>query len=242
MTEKELTYQFLKTLQERLSREAPPPKDIKAMVDATWGKPDGLKTEREKLESKENIPFYYLAAPQIFTLGMTTAGLTREEMRKAFRCVYYAKYPELSAANAFRKSGHPFSKKWGLPSTQIMASWQKTATSNTPKNQAWPEAALGYPFPFRIVFEAKYFDGNSTTAAENELVSAIYETVFYRGLPQSGEWGYEFGCLLAYDVSPQGHFLAAWNSVANKRLFWDDAHIFVLVVRSSEVAPPAPIP
>jgi hypothetical protein len=189
--EKAAAYQFLRGLQKLINCEAPPAVDIKTFVETTWRKPKELKAEREKLESKENIAFYTFAAPQIFSLGKAMANLTDNEMRQAFRCVYFAKYPELSAANCFRRSGHPFSKKWGLPSDEVMKAWQKTGRSNTPGNQAWPEAALGRPFPFNVLFEAKYFEGNNRVAAENELVSAVYETVFYRGLPATNDWGYE---------------------------------------------------
>jgi hypothetical protein len=234
MTEKAAAYRFLKTLHERLNEASPHPDLIKSKVEATWKKPKHEKTEREKLESKENIPFYNFAAPQIFELGKSTANLTEDEMRRAFRCVYYGKFPELSASNVFRKSGHPFSKKWGLSPNKIMEAWRKPPTSNTPANQAWPEAALSRPFPFKILFEAKYFEGDSAESAQNELVSAIYEAVFYRGLPPSDEWGYEFACLLAYDVSTGAHLKTAWESITSKRLFWDDANVFVMIVRSNK--------
>lgn len=232
MTEKASAYGFLKTLHGRLNEDAPRPDLVKSMVDAIWKKPKTEKTEREKLESKENVAFYNFAARRIFELGKSTANLTDDEMRQAFRCVYFAKFPELSATNPFRKNGHPFSKKWGLSPNKIMEAWQKTSISATPANQAWPEAALASPFPLKIVFEAKYFEKNSAVAAQNELVNAIYETFFYRGLPPSDNWDYDFGCLLAYDVSPRGYFKEAWESISCKRTFWEDAHVFVMVVRN----------
>jgi hypothetical protein len=233
MTDKAAAYRFLKTLHERLNEGAPQPDLIKSQVDAIWKKPKHEKTEREKLESKENIPLYYFALPQIFELGKSTTNLTEDQMKQAFRCVYFGKYPELSGSNPFRKSGHPFSKKWGLSPDEIMEAWRKPLT-NMPANQAWPEAALSTPFPFKILFEAKYFEGDSAVSAENELVCAIYETVFYRGLPASGKWGYDFGCLLAYDVSTGAHLKAAWESITSKRLFWEDANVFVMIVRSNK--------
>ncbi|MET3364249.1 hypothetical protein [Bradyrhizobium ottawaense] len=230
---KQAAYDFLKQLENRLHDAAPPPMDLKSMVDAVWRKPKHLKTEREKIESKENIPFFSFAIPQIFELGKAQASLSDTEMRKALRCVYYRKFPEFSASNVFRKSGYPFSKKWGLSTEEVMRSWQKPQ-SGTPANQAWPEAGLATPFPWGILFEAKYFEGENLRAAEASLVSGVYETAFYRGLPDDADWSYDFGCLLAYDVSEDGYLKQAWEAVADKKLFWEHGHLFVMIVRSSQ--------
>jgi hypothetical protein len=233
-TAKEAAYNFLKQLEKRLNGAVRPPMELKAVVDAIWQKPTHLKTEREKIESKENIPFFSLAIPQIFELAKTEAALTDAEMRKALRCVYCGKFSEFSDSNVFRKSGYPFSKKWGLSTSEVMRSWQKPQSSTVPANQAWPEAGLVAPFPWRIVFEAKYFEEESLSAAERSLVSGVYETAFYRGLPADDDWSYDFGCLLAYDVSEKGHLKQAWESVVDKRLFWEHGHFFVMIVRSPQ--------
>jgi hypothetical protein len=115
-----------------------------------------------------------------------------------------------------------------------MQSWRKARASSVPANQAWPEAGLVPPFPWRILFEAKYFEENNLSAAEGSLVSGVYETAFYRGLPSDGDWGYDFGCLLGYDVSEDGFLKQAWESVTDKRLFWDHGHVFVMIIRSSQ--------
>jgi hypothetical protein len=227
--DKEAAYNFLKQLEKALNGAAQPPIELKAVVDAIWQKPKHLKTEREKIESKENIPFYHLAIPQIFELAKTEAALTDAEMRKALRCVYYEKFPEFSASNVFKKSGYPFTKKWGLSPNEVMRSWQKPQSS-VPANQAWPEAGLVAPFPWGILFEAKYFEKESLSAAESSLVSGAYETAFYRGLPPDDDWSYDFGCLLAYDVSEKGYLKQAWDSVVDKRLFWEYGHLFVMIV------------
>ena len=231
---KEAAYNFLKQLEKRLNSSVPPRMELKSMVDAIWQKPKHLKTEREKIESKENVPFFSLAIPQIFELGKKEAALTDAEMRKALRCVYFGKFPEFSSSNVFRKSGYPFPKKWGLSANEVMRSWQKPQSSTVPANQAWPEAGLVAPFPWRILFEAKFFEEDSVSAAENALVTGVYETAFYRGLPTDGDWSYDFGCLLAYDVSENGYLKQAWDSVVDKRLFWEHGHLFVMIVRSPQ--------
>lgn len=232
-TTKQAAYDFLKQLEKRLQEAVPPPMELKGEVDAVWQKPKHLKTEREKIESKENLPFFSLAIPQIFEFGKAQAGLTDAEMRKALRCVYYRKFPEFSASNVFRKNGYPFSKKWGVSTSEVMQSWQKPRSSNIPANQAWPEAGLVTPFPWCILIEAKYFEEDSLSAAESSLVHGVYETAFYRGLPADGDWSYDFGCLIAYDVSDKGHLKQAWDSVVDKTVFWEHGHVFVMIVRSS---------
>ena len=59
-TAKEAAYKFLKKLEQRLNGAVPPTTELTSMVDAIWKKPPDLKTEREKIESKENVPFFYL--------------------------------------------------------------------------------------------------------------------------------------------------------------------------------------
>lgn len=233
MSNKASAYRFLKTLQDRLNESAVTPEEIRSRVDAVWSKPTSNKTEKEKLESKENIPFYDYVLPEIFALGQSTASLSESEMRRALRCVYFAKFPEFSAANVFRKSGYPFSKKFGATTDSIMKAWQKPAT-RIPANQAWPEAGLAQPFPFKILFEAKYFESGNEVSAETQFVAAVYETAFYRGLPADDDWSYDYGCLVAYDVSQNGHFSAAWESVSSKRLFWEDANLFIMIVRGGK--------
>jgi hypothetical protein len=237
--EKKGAYRFLKSLQEGLNESSPPPDTLRSWVDETWKKPSSAKTSREKLESKENIPFYEFAIPKVFELGKATTKLTDQEMRRSLRCVYYSKFPEFSDSNVMRKAGHPFSKGWCLFDgssenfERIYEAWRKPRTGVS-LNQAWPEAGLSSPFPFRILFEAKYFELDSTSQAQKELIKAIYQTAYYRGLPPSSGWDYAIGCLIAYDVSPNADLKRAWEDVSSKHLFWEDANIFVMIVRAPE--------
>jgi len=209
--EKASAYEFLNVLRDSLNENLPPPDTLKSEFDAIWMNPN--KAEREKLESKENIAFYKIAAPRIFETAKEAANLTEAEARAAFRCVYFNKFPELSNANVRRRPGHPFPKKLGVPPEKIYESWLKPYSDTFPANQAWPEAGLCAPFPHKIVFEAKYFDKGGCAAAQSQLVTAIYETVYYRGLPACNGWAYDFGCLVAFDVSPAGDLKAAWDAL-----------------------------
>jgi hypothetical protein len=125
---------------------------------------------------------------------------------------------------------------------EIFQSWTKVPSS-LPLNQAYPDFCLRPPFPFKIVFDAKYFLQNSRSAANKALVEGAYEVMFYRGLPfanarnaQEPSWDYEYGCLLAYDASDDGVLESAWDSVRCKDTFWDGGNIFVMIVRGTKQA------
>ena len=77
---------------------------------------------------------------------------------------------------------------------------------------------------FRTIFEGKYFAGSNLNWPK-KIVSGVWEAVHYRVLP----WDYDYSCLLAYDASPGAYLKEAWASVIAKRLFWEDANIFVMV-------------
>jgi hypothetical protein len=72
-----------------------------------------------------------------------------------------------------------------------------------------------------------------------ELVSSIYQTVFYRGLPydfsrQNGPaWDYEFACMLAGDVSEERSLQRAWEALPRKVKtgFWEGANVYVMILR-----------
>jgi hypothetical protein len=82
---KQAAYEFLKDLEVRLQKTVPPLDELRSLVQTIWQKPKHLKTEREKIESKENVPFFSLAVPHIFELGKEKAALDDIEMREAFR-------------------------------------------------------------------------------------------------------------------------------------------------------------
>ena len=73
----------------------------------------------------------------------------------------------------------------------------------------------------------------SSSGRRLERRGRVCETVFYRRLPACDGWAYDFGCLVAYDVSSRAYLRAAWESVASKPLFWDHANVFVMIVTRS---------
>jgi hypothetical protein len=115
-----------------------------------------------------------------------------------------------------------------------MAQWTREQGSTLV--QACPDFAFREPFPFKIVFEGKYFESGATVRAQTELVVNIYQAFFYRGLPyipprkSSPSWDYDFACLLASDASDNGSLKRAWDVLRNevKRGFWDGANVYVI--------------
>jgi hypothetical protein len=99
--------------------------------------------------------------------------------------------------------------------------------------------ALRPPCPHKIVFEGKLFRARGIPAAEKALVTGIYEVFFYRGLPPIEEsekhpaWDYDYGCLLAYDATPEGTLKDAWESLSSavKDACWDGASVYVMILR-----------
>jgi hypothetical protein len=187
-------------------------------------KPEQERTPQEKLACNENLALY-LALPHICEHMASASGFVRSA-KDCLKCEYYSKFPEISSGNSFRRQGFPFGKSPSKSSSEIFAQWRRPYKS-PPLNQAYPDLCLCQPFPFTTIFEAKYFNKESNSAAEEAIVSGVREVAYYRGLP----WDYDYGCLLAYDSSSGSYLKNAWSSVGAKRLFWEDANIFVMVVR-----------
>ena len=106
---------------------------------------------------------------------------------------------------------------------------------------SYPDMALREPFPFKTVFECKYFRQGDLQAGMTALVEGVYQAFFYLGLPRHPEtakrpaWEYDFACLLALDVSEKGGLKKAWERVSEtvKAGIWDGANICVMILRGS---------
>jgi hypothetical protein len=231
---KDEAYIFLRGLEFFLNKTLPEPAAMRAHMRhlaASEGNPSKIR---------ENL-FLYDVLPHVSSYIQETAGISPAEVRKTILCEYHAKVPKLSSGNSFRKVGHPFSKNRSLPSDAIVDKWLKPGP--LPINQAYPDFALCPPFPYKIVFDAKYFDGPGAAAAKKQLVEGAYEVMFYRGLPSTKPrkqsevgWDYEFGCLLAFDASENGELVALWDAVKTKEAFWEGANTFIMIVRGTNSA------
>jgi hypothetical protein len=153
---------------------------------------------------------------------------------------YTALRRNICSDSPVRKQRHPFAKIMGANPTAIMQQWM--GGRDNALTQSCPDFATRDPFPFKIVFEGKYFKNGGPSMATRELVSSIYQAFFYRGLPYDGSrqngpaWNYEFACMLAGDVSAEGNLQLAWDAIprAVKKGFWEGANIYVMIVRGSQ--------
>lgn len=234
---KRQAFEFLKSLQACLSERLPQPAVISDEINQRWNKPALEKETQEQLACKENIFLYHFALPEIANHMQSHCGLNPTQVREALRGEYFQKFPNLLSSNSVRRQGHPFGKALGKSPKDIMSIW-KSGGKAGPLNQAYPDLCFSAPLPFTIVCDAKFFEKPSVSAAEKALVEGVYEAAFYRGLvgiPARDEsepaWGYDFGCLLAYDASPGAYLHQAWHSIGSRHLFWEDANVFVMIVR-----------
>lgn len=232
MESKADAFAFLAGLEGRLKANLPPPAEMRASVDAIWNKPAHAKTPQERLACRENVFLYHFALPEIFEHVRSAVDFDVGAAVRSLGCEYYQKFPQYAGSNGLRRAGYPFAKKMGLASRTVMTTW-KRARRTFPLNQTFPDLALFEPFPFRIVFDGKFFDQDSLPAGESALVEGVYEVAHYRGLPRERGCSYDFGCLLAYDASDDGYMEHAWQTVAQKSLFWEDANVFVAIIRGN---------
>ena len=237
MDPKRQAYEYLLDLQAKLNSSLPGPAAIIERIAQILGEWKALP--KAPMKFSENAFLYGCALPLIFEHMATLPGIGADEARRSVLCEYYACVPNFASANGFRRLGYPFKKQVGATASQVIEMWRKPIGS-PPANQAFPDLAFRKPFPHKIVFDAKYFAASSIGAAEKALVDGIYEAAFYRGLPftpsgqpGSADWDYEYGCLLAYDASDEGYLKAAWDSVQGKRLFWEGANVFVMIIRGA---------
>ena len=232
MYTKKDAYDFLAGLEGELRTRLPAPTAMKALMAG----PEYRDGSPSKI--RENV-YLYQILPRICEYMQKVPGIGPAEVHASVLCEYHSKVPGIASGNPFRRIGHPFRKNFGLSADEIMKTWTKPPGA-LPPNQAYPDLCLRSPFPFKIVFDAKYFTQNDESAANKALVEGAYEVMFYRGLPavaarttSEPNWDYDYGCLLAYDASDGGVFEMAWRSVTCKRTFWDGANIFVMIVRGS---------
>lgn len=225
--EKQSAFDFLFRLQKKLNSEMLAPLAVQELIGRIRAKPMYERTPKELLACNENLCFY-LALPHVFSSMTEVHGINAVSARQSLLCEYYTKFPEFSSGNSYRRQGFPFGKDTTKSTAEILKGWRNPYKS-PPENQAYPDLCLSHPFPFRTIFEAKYFNTNNLNAAEKALVTGVREIAYYLGLP----WDYEYGCLVVYDASENNLFQAAWESIAAKRLFWDDGNIFVMTVRGT---------
>ena len=232
MDNKTGAHNFLEGMENELNKRLPAAAAMRMLISKL--SEDGNSPSK----IRENIFLYYVL-PVIHEYMQTLPNIGPDEARKSILCEYHGKVPNIASGNPFRRAGHPFQKSVGLNAENIIQRWMKPV-SVLPPNQAFPDFGFRSPFPYKIVFDAKYFTQSSEAAARKALVDGTYEVMFYRGLPmeppsspEDPGWDYEFGCLLAYDASDNGSLASAWDAVQCKQTFWDGGNIFVMILHGS---------
>jgi hypothetical protein len=145
--------------------------------------------------------------------------------------------PHYCSGTPARTQRHPFQKLMGITPKAIFEQWK--SGRDTALTRSCPDIATREPFPFKIVFEGKYFESGGMEKAQAELVTSIYQAFFYRALPyvpsrkKGPAWDYDYACMLAGDVSVEGNLKGAWEKLpsAVKSGFWEGANIYVMIVR-----------
>lgn len=231
MIDKNEAFAYLQSLRDTLTTTLPDRATLLGeMVDLAQ---DGASDHR----IRENRFIYHFIIRRLHDHMQSVPGIGASEAKRALLCEYHAKVSDISSGNPLRRSGAPLGKSRNKSTEAIIRDWTKTATS-FPINQAYPDLAIRSPFPHAIVFDVKYFDSNSTSKAEEDLINGVYEAIHYRSLPHVAPksatdpgWGYDYGCLLAYDASDKGVLASAWRAVLAKEAFWEGANVYVLIIR-----------
>lgn len=229
-------FSFLEAAKATLNTDLPPPDHIRlAIRDVTAAaKADVSKAH---LRWPEGVFVNQFIVPKLFELMQTVDGIDEAAARHSFLCEGYHNFPQFCSGTPARSELHPFTKIISSNAADVIDKWK--GKNGNALTQACPDFAFRDPFPFRVVFEAKYFDRGSTDKAARELAANIYQAFFYRSLPyvapkrSSGPWDYDFACLLAYDASPAGALLAAWNELTGpvRAGFWVGANLYVMILR-----------
>lgn len=234
-------YEFLADLENALTANLLAPEYIRRPVREMMQK---AKTDdhQKHLRTPEDAFLYGCALEIIFRQMQKVPGIGGDEAKQALLSEYYRNMPGYCQATAARTVRHPFNKLLGAKATQIMARWK--STSESALTQSCPDFAVHAPFPFKIVFEGKYFEKGGRARAETELVTLAYQAFFYRALPyvppkktsaqeSAPPWDYDYACLLAYDASNEGSLKKAWEGLdKNVRCgFWDGANVYMMILR-----------
>ena len=236
---------FLDSLALAVSKKTPPGTAMDRQIRRTVAeaKKDDNKTH---LRLPEAAFLNLFAVPTLFDTIQATARLTQEQARQALLNEYHPSMPQYSEKGPFRAIMHPFKKMMAAPASDVYSSWT-APEDHWGLSKCGPDFALRSPFPYRILFEGKYFSKGSKECAGRELVKDIYQACFYRGLPPvpakngNAEWNYDYACLLAYDASPHGTLLAAWNDLGApvRQSFWDSANVYVMILGGQGEVPDA---
>lgn len=233
-TLKEDARRFLHRAQEELTAGFPEKFELRKFVR------EAVSTENGSMPESSDPQTSFLHAyliPRIFALVRTSGDIRDDDARQSLLCRGYEHVSEYSSASPARTEVHPFTKFPNATTADLRSRW--IADDQKLFARTCPDFALRAPFPINIVFATKYFERGSVERATRDLVNSICETFFYRALPyvppraSAPAWDYDFGCLIACDVSYDGALMAAWDSISKsvKRSLWGGAGVHVMLLQ-----------
>jgi hypothetical protein len=196
----------------------------------------GDKSQRH-LATPEAAFLNAYVVPTLYKVICNVSGMNEERAKHALLNEYWRCAKAFSIDSPGRTQYHPFSKVLGMSAESIYSEW--TNLSRRALFQSCPDFALRNPFPYKIVFEGKYFSAGSLARARQELVRDIYQTFFYLGLPpvpqtktSRAEWDYDYACLVAFDASKSGTLRQAWSNLPDTaaKTFWEGGNIYVMIL------------
>lgn len=238
MTEKEFTEfrgsarEFFQGLEEHLSQHLPSPTDLEQVM--------ARAAERREPWNKSHESAFLNSYVFRGVHEFISRNMSAKDALRAFLCEGYAHNRRIASGTPIRQRAHPFEKGLDATPSSILARWSKEGPGGLVANSC-PDMALRAPFPYKTVFECKYFRERGIEAGESALVEGVHQTFFYLGLarlPERGKhpaWDYEFGCFLALDASNEGGLKKAWEKLSEtvKTGIWDGANIHVMILRGS---------
>ena len=181
MTNKTEAYEFLKSLHKKLDSELPSPDAMRENIPSVVQ--EAKKDDNKKhMRQAEDAFLHHYAFPILFEHMLSVEGVDHHSAVDSLLSEYYRNMPQYCKNTPARKQRHPFSKVISTSTDTIMKQW-KGELSGAKLKQSCPDFALTAPFPFKIVFEGKYFSKGGSKKAETEFVTNVYQAFFYRGLP-----------------------------------------------------------
>jgi hypothetical protein len=233
-TLKEDARRFLLRAQEELTAGFPEKFGLRKIVREAVSSENGSRPESS---DPQTAFLHAYLIPLIFALVRMSGDIREDDARQCLLCRDYEHVSEYSSASPARTEVHPFTKFLNATTADLRSRW--IADDQKPLVRSCPDFALRAPFRFNIVFATKYFERGRVERATRDLINAMCEAFFYRALPyvpprgSAPAWDYDFGCLIACDVSYDGALMAAWDSISEsvKRSLWDGAGVHVMLLQ-----------
>lgn len=238
---KERALEFFQELHRYLDKVLPSPDVLAPAVEEIVAQ--AKRSGRDRHMSFPEAAFLnaYLV-PRIHEFLARSHGLGADRAKRALLSESYKHMREFASGTPARLQRHPFKKIIAAKPQDVMKQW-KGLMKGSPLTQSCPDLAFRWPCEHRTVIEGKYFTNGGAAKAETDLVTNIYQAFFYRSLPcleettTHPEWNYDYGCLLAYDASPKGALLSAWNSLPTtvRDGCWDGGNVYVMILRGGSL-------